>query len=385
MSLFGVSAFGRVLVPVNFRLNAEEIRYIFEHSGATWPWSIPRSTRRAQLPSSTASCSAPPPTGAVRRDAAPRGRVTDENATVSVNYTSGTTARPKGVQLTHRGCWLNAVTFGWHVGVTDRDVYLHTLPMFHCNGWGMPYALTAMGARQVIIRKIDGEEILRRIDAHGVTLFNCAPAVIAAVLDAAAARAGARRGVPGAGRVRVVVAGAPPPSKTIERSRPSSAGSSSRSTASPRPRRCSRSTGAPGVGRDRPARARAAPVAGRRAGRRRAHGGRRERRDPRALQQRVRGLLEPARGDGEGAGRRLVPHRRRRPHRGRLRRDRRPQEGRDHHRRRERVIDRGRGLPLPASRRRRGRRDRRPRREVGRDHQGARGAAAGDPGERRAT
>src|SRR5213078_808677 len=94
---------------------------------------------------------------------------------------------------------------------------LHTLPTFHCNGWGMPYALTGMGVRQVIIRKIDGEEILRRVESEGVTLFNCAPAVIAAVLDAAAARRQTGVAVPGRGRVRVVVAGAPPPSKTIER------------------------------------------------------------------------------------------------------------------------------------------------------------------------
>jgi acyl-CoA synthetase (AMP-forming)/AMP-acid ligase II len=81
----------------------------------------------------------------------------------------------------------------------------------------MPYALTAIGARQVIIRKIDGEEILRRVEAEGVSLFNCAPAVIAAVLDAAAARRQRTIAVPGRGRVRVVVAGAPPPSRTIER------------------------------------------------------------------------------------------------------------------------------------------------------------------------
>src|SRR5678809_1521319 len=101
--------------------------------------------------------------------------------------------------------------------MTDRDVYLHTLPTFHCNGWGMPYAVTGMGVRQVVIRKIDGEEILRRVDAEGVTLFNCAPAVIAAVLDAASARRDKGATMPGRGRVRVVIAGAPPPSKTIER------------------------------------------------------------------------------------------------------------------------------------------------------------------------
>jgi acyl-CoA synthetase (AMP-forming)/AMP-acid ligase II len=220
VSLFGVSAYGRVLVPVNFRLNAEEIRYILEHSGSTVALIDPELDEplrdlavkhRFVLGTSTDAQLFG------RAGAAPRLRVTDENATVSINYTSGTTARPKGVQLTHRGCWLNAVTFGWHLGLSDRDVYLHTLPTFHCNGWGMPYAVTAMGMRQVIIRRIDGEEILRRVDREGVTIFNCAPAVMAAVLDAAAARRARGEPVPGRGRVRVVVAGAPPPSRTIER------------------------------------------------------------------------------------------------------------------------------------------------------------------------
>jgi len=220
VSLFGVSVFGRVIVPVNFRLNAEEVRYIVEHSGSTVALIDPEldeSLKDLKVKHRFVFGTATDQQLFLRKNAAPRGRVTDENATVSINYTSGTTARPKGVQLTHRGCWLNAVTFGWHLGLSDRDVYLHTLPTFHCNGWGMPYAVTAIGARQVIIRKIDGEEILRRVDTHGVTLFNCAPAVIAAVLDAAVARRKRGQNVPGAGRVRVVVAGAPPPSKTIER------------------------------------------------------------------------------------------------------------------------------------------------------------------------
>src|SRR5215468_6719181 len=219
VSLFGVSAYGRVLVPVNFRLNAEEIRYIFEHSGATVALIDPElaETLRHIEVKHRFVLGAESDEMFRRPNANPRGRVTDENATVSINYTSGTTARPKGVQLTHRNFWLNAVTFGWHLGLSDRDVYLHTLPTFHCNGWGMPYAVTAMGAKQVIIRKIDGEEILRRIEAEKVTLFNAAPAVIAAVLDAAAARRQQGVDVPGRGRMRVVIAGAPPPSKTIER------------------------------------------------------------------------------------------------------------------------------------------------------------------------
>ena len=116
--------------------------------------------------------------------------------------------------MTHRNLWVNAATFGWHTGVSDRDVYLHTLPMFHCNGWGMPYAVTGMGVRHVVLRKVDGAEILERVEAEGVTLMCGAPAVVAMILDAAANWDGP---IPGAGTTRIVVAGAPPPTRTIER------------------------------------------------------------------------------------------------------------------------------------------------------------------------
>ena len=106
----------------------------------------PRAARRSRArrrprrtsSASTRSSSAPRPTTRCCASASSRRRGTgDEDATATINYTSGTTARPKGVQLTHRNIWLNATTFGWHMGVSDRDVYLHTLPQFHCNGWGM--------------------------------------------------------------------------------------------------------------------------------------------------------------------------------------------------------------------------------------------------------
>jgi fatty-acyl-CoA synthase len=218
---FGVSGFGRVLVPINFRLSADEISYIVSHSGASVLLYDP------ELREATATVDVEhrvcldgiedaalfDPTIGRRSD--PAGWIPDEDATCSINYTSGTTARPKGVQLTHRNCWLNAVSFGWHTGVSDRDVLLHTLPMFHANGWGMPYAMTAMGGLHVVQRKIDGEVILTRIEDEKVTLLCAAPAVVASILAAGEERRTAGRAIPGG--VRVVVAGAPPPSKTIER------------------------------------------------------------------------------------------------------------------------------------------------------------------------
>jgi fatty-acyl-CoA synthase len=216
-AFFGVSGYGRVLVPINFRLNAAEVAYIVEHSGASVLLVDP------ELDEALATVDAKhrfvlgreSDEELYRFDAAPEPSDRDEDATATINYTSGTTARPKGVQLTHRNLWINAATFCWHTGVNDRDVYLHTLPQFHCNGWGMVYAVTAMGGRHIVLRKVDGAEILRRVDRHGVTVMCGAPAVVAAVLDAPAG--GGDGVVPGRDRVRIVVAGAPPPTRTIER------------------------------------------------------------------------------------------------------------------------------------------------------------------------
>src|SRR5271154_5140322 len=221
-SYFGVSGYGRTLVPINFRLTSDEIAYVVQHSGASVLLYAPdladevgsiKVAHRFCLDGvDDAALFAPAGDGA-----APRAWEPQEDAACSVNYTSGTTARPKGVQLTQRNCWLNATTFGWHTGVSDRDVLLHTLPMFHCNGWGMPYAVTGMGGTHVVLRKVDGEDILTRVEQNGVTLLCGAPAVVAAVLGAAEARRAEGRAIPGRGTVRIVVAGAPPPSKAIER------------------------------------------------------------------------------------------------------------------------------------------------------------------------
>jgi acyl-CoA synthetase (AMP-forming)/AMP-acid ligase II len=215
IGFFGVSGFGRVYVPVNFRLQVEEVDYIVEHSGASVLFVDP------ELEDALAGVDCKHKFVLGRDDGDlylegvdPRPWTPDEDATATINYTSGTTARPKGVQITHRNLWLNSAVFGWQAGVDDRDVYLHTLPMFHANGWGMGHAVTGMGGRHIVLRKVDGAEILRRVDEHGVTLMCGAPAVVAMVLDAAADWDGP---IPGTGTTRIVVAGAPPPTRTIER------------------------------------------------------------------------------------------------------------------------------------------------------------------------
>ncbi|MBA0045556.1 AMP-binding protein [Mycobacteroides sp. LB1] len=224
-SFFGVSGWGRILVPINFRLAPAEIEYIVEHSGASVLLVDPevrhlldtaRATHNFVLGEDDAAIFGATSEAADSYAAEPRPWSCDESSTATLNYTSGTTSRPKGVQLTHRNIWINGVVFGLHATLREDDVLLHTLPMFHCNGWGWPYAATGMGGRHIVLRKIDGDEILRRVDEHGVTVMCAAPTVVDAVLDAAASWEGP---IPGRGRVRIIVAGAPPPTRTIARVR----------------------------------------------------------------------------------------------------------------------------------------------------------------------
>ncbi len=213
-AFFGVCGYGRVLVPVNFRLSFDEVQYIVEHSGSRVVYVDPELADALSGLKAEHVFVLGEDDDLYAEGAEPQAWEPDENATATINYTSGTTARPKGVQITHRNIWTNAVTFALHAGVTDRDVYLHTLPMFHANGWGMPFAMTGCGVPQVALRKVDGTEILRRVQQYGVTVMCAAPAVVAAALDAAPHWEGE---IPGRGRTRIIVAGAPPPTKTIAR------------------------------------------------------------------------------------------------------------------------------------------------------------------------
>ncbi|MDX6702362.1 MAG: hypothetical protein QOF26_2588 [Baekduia sp.] len=220
VALLATLTTGRVLVPVNFRLAAEEVAFIVGDAGAEVVLIDPElddslrtvgAVHRIVMDGEAdAALFAPGDEGAERPEV-------PEDTPATINYTSGTTADPKGVVLTHRQHWVNAVTFGWELGVAEQDVYLHTLPQFHVNGWGMPLATAAMGVPNVIVRIVRGDEILRRVDAEGVTLLCGASAVVATIAEAAEALTGSGAAVPGAGRVRMVSGGAATPAAVIER------------------------------------------------------------------------------------------------------------------------------------------------------------------------
>jgi len=147
--------------------------------------------------------------GAVVRDLEPR--VEDEDQLLSINYTSGTTGRPKGVMYTHRGAMMNAMGQIATHSLTRDSTFLWTLPMFHCNGWCMPWALTGAAARHVCLRGIDPPEIFRLIDEEKVTHFNGAPTVL--LMLASDPAAAGRHFDPA---IKVCTGGAPPSPNLLE-------------------------------------------------------------------------------------------------------------------------------------------------------------------------
>ena len=228
-SFYGVTQIGAILVPLNYRLVASDHQYIINHAGVTvliadHEYTAIADGIRDGLSSVeqfiVAGGDDGAPDGWVSWDELTGGQPTtptpaieqDENDLVSVNYTSGTTARPKGVMMTHRNSYINAYNFIAHLGVRHNDVELWTLPMFHCNGWGGTFALTAVGATHVVLRAIVGEDIYRLIERERVTFACMAPAVLATVLNYADKTKHKITTKP-----RFVVAGAPPPAAFIER------------------------------------------------------------------------------------------------------------------------------------------------------------------------
>jgi len=228
-SFYATSQIGAVLVPLNYRLIDQDYRYILNHAEVStllvdYEYTDLIDSIRADLKAvkNWIVCGGEQaaPAGWVDWDELIEGATEtlppeferDENDLVSINYTSGTTARPKGVMLTHRNCYINAYSLIAHLQVAHEDVELWTLPMFHCNGWGGVYALTGMGGTHVVLRAIDGEAIYKLIEQEGVTFACMAPAVLRTILDYPHKEAHDIRTQP-----RFTVAGAPPPAKYIER------------------------------------------------------------------------------------------------------------------------------------------------------------------------
>jgi fatty-acyl-CoA synthase len=220
---YAVPLAGGVLVALNTRLSPAEVAWISEHSGARMLFVDhalePAIAAVSDLP-------APPETVAVggevsgavpyeefraRRGATIGPRHTlDEEDTISINYTSGTTGRPKGVMYTHRGAYLNAFGEIVHSGLDAGTVHLWTLPMFHCNGWCETWAVTAVGGTHVCLPAVRGEAIWRLIDELGVTHLSGAPAVMSTIVAAPEAHRLARP-------LTVTTAGAAPDPGTIRR------------------------------------------------------------------------------------------------------------------------------------------------------------------------
>jgi fatty-acyl-CoA synthase len=215
---FGVPRAGAVLVAVNTRLLADEIEYILGHSGARILVVDPSLAHLVE--------GAPVQSKHLERvlvlgeayeaflagagDGEPEDRLESEDDTISINYTSGTTGRPKGVMYTHRGAYLNALAEAHHARLDSRSVFLWTLPMFHCNGWCFPWAVTAVGARHVCLHKVDPPLVWKLIADEQITHLNGAPTVLVMLGSDEAAHPLERP-------VQVTTAGAPPPPAVISR------------------------------------------------------------------------------------------------------------------------------------------------------------------------
>ena len=224
-SFYAAPQAGAVLVPLNYRLTAEDFVYLINHSGsrmvcADQDYLGTIDSIRSRLPqvehfvaltgeakgwlNYEAALKASPP-----EFDRPEIRETD---LLTINYTSGTTSRPKGVMITHRNAWMNSIGTLVHQSMTCADRYLWTLPMFHANGWTFVWTVTAAGATHVCLRKCEPRAVFELIAKENVTMLSAAPTVLISLANAPEAL---RRLAPKG--IRVFTAGAPPAASTIQR------------------------------------------------------------------------------------------------------------------------------------------------------------------------
>ena len=224
---FGVALAGGVLVAINTRLNADEVSYILNHSGARFYFvdaelahTVGPKGESLRGVEEVITIDDPEFAAGVSRvldgpeyeafidvepDATLPFRVPHEDDMYSINYTSGTTGRPKGVMYTHRSAYLNALSEIIAHRLDPSSAYLWTLSMFHCNGWCFPWAVTGAGGRHVLLRKVDPPLVWRLVSDEGVTHFNGAPTVLIMLInDASAPQSRVQR------PLRIATGGAPP-------------------------------------------------------------------------------------------------------------------------------------------------------------------------------
>src|SRR5688500_15053894 len=224
-AFYGVPQLGAVIVPLNYRLTAEDFVYLIEHSGARVVCAhsdyldaidsirtrLTRVEHFVALEGARGGWLDYEATLATTPPDFTRPAIAETDL-IAINYTSGTTSKPKGVMITHRNAWTNTVGTLVHIHMTPADRYLWTLPMFHANGWTFVWTVTAVGATHLRLRKVEAAAVYEQDDQERISVMCAAPPVLLAGADVPAERRRTvRRGV------RVLAAGAPPASAACAR------------------------------------------------------------------------------------------------------------------------------------------------------------------------
>ena len=226
-SFYAVPQIGAVLVPLNYRLIAEDFEYLINHSGARVvcahsDYLDAVESIRPQLPNVTSFVALEGTKDGwldyetllaeARAESPAELSPIAETDLLTINYTSGTTSKPKGVMITHRNAYMNVVGTLIHLPMTVADRYLWTLPMFHANGWTFVWTVTAAGGTHICLKKVEPAAVFDKIKQESVTMLCAAPTVLISIANGPdELRRDTRHGV------RVITAGAPPAAATIER------------------------------------------------------------------------------------------------------------------------------------------------------------------------